>query len=75
MMNAHAIDKFSVGKFVVHGCDSRKCGQFLLTVPQNLGHVFAGKRMLLTRLTVTSLLLCTPYSSVPAELSKWLLFC
>jgi len=75
VMNGCVIDNISVGKFVVHGCDCRKCGKFVPTVPQKLDYVFVGKRMLETHLMVTSVLLCTPYSSVPAEVSKWLLFC
>jgi hypothetical protein len=74
VVNACVTD-ISFGKFVVHGCDCRECGQFVFTVPQNLDHVFMGKRMWETHLMVTSVLLCTPNSSVPAEVSKWLLFC
>jgi hypothetical protein len=69
-MNACVIDNVSVGKFMVHGCDCRECGQFVLTVPQKLDHVFVGKRMLETHLMVTSVLFCMPYSSAPAEVLK-----
>jgi hypothetical protein len=66
---------FSVGQFVVHTCDSRECGQFVLIVPEKFGSVFAGKRMLGTRITGTSVLYFAPHFSVPAEVLECALFC
>jgi len=72
VMNACVIDNISFGKFtnVVAGSEGNLYLQFL----KKLDHVFLGKRMLETHLMVTSLLLCTPYSSFPAEVIKCLFF-
>jgi hypothetical protein len=74
-MIACANDSTSLGKFVVHECDIGEVRENCTYCSSRLGHVFVAKRMLETHLMVTSVLLSTPYSSVPPEVSKRLLFC